>query len=146
MKDQQWEKLRLNLSNALHCRRKLLVAYYPPPLLLPKPDKEVSQTGTMFLKCFGLSPSNHSSSSHTQRPYPTAIEELCHQFSLSHIMKSTDNFDKNKIIGEGGFGTVFKGCFQHNDGSDYTVALERMNKGNPQGWEEFKNEIERNAM
>ncbi|KAK7295517.1 hypothetical protein RJT34_18426 [Clitoria ternatea] len=106
-------------------------------------EAKKSKTGTMLLKCLGLSRSNHSSSSHPQRPYPTVIEELCHQFSVSDVMKSTNNFDENKIIGEGGFGKVYKGCLQHNDGSDYTVALKRLHSSRSgQRCNEFKNEIE----
>jgi len=86
----------------------------------------------MFLKCFG-----HSSSS--QRQYPTIIEELCHQFSLADLGKSTNNFDQNRVIGRGAFSTVYKGCLQHKDGSDYTVALKRFHEGYSAV---FKKEIE----
>ncbi|RDX67878.1 Receptor-like protein kinase ANXUR2, partial [Mucuna pruriens] len=98
--------------------------------------KKVSQIETMFLKCSGFW---HSSSS--QRQYPTVIQELCHEFSLADLRKSTNNFDENRVIGYGRFGKVYKGCLQH-DASDYTVALKRLDVKDSRGWEQFKNEIE----
>ncbi|XP_027928634.1 receptor-like protein kinase FERONIA [Vigna unguiculata] len=86
----------------------------------------------MFLKCFGYSSSSG-------RPYPTVIEELCRHFSLADIRKSTNNFDENRVIGEGAVGRVYRGCLQHNDGSDYAVAVKRFKA---QYSEEFKREVE----
>ncbi|XP_028211994.1 receptor-like protein kinase ANXUR2 isoform X2 [Glycine soja] len=84
--------------------------------------------------------SKHTSSSQTK--YPTVIEELCHQFSLANLKKSTNNFDENGVIGYGRFGKVYKGCLQHNDGSDYSVTLKRLDVKDSRGLEQFKNEIE----
>ena len=97
--------------------------------------------GRMFLKFWGFSHSKHTSSS--QRKYPTIIEELCHQFSLADLRKSTNNFDPKRQIDLRAFGIkVYKGCLQHDDGSDYTVAVKRFNVKDSQAREEFKNEIE----
>ncbi|KAL2570834.1 hypothetical protein AAZV13_18G214200 [Glycine max] len=85
--------------------------------------------------------SKHTSSS--QRKYPTIIEELCHKFSLADLRKSTNNFDPKRQIDLRAFGIkVYKGCLQHDDGSDYTVAVKRFNVKDSQAREEFKNEIE----
>ncbi|KAG4922776.1 hypothetical protein JHK86_051589 [Glycine max] len=70
----------------------------------------------MFLKCFG-------DTSSSQKQYPTVIQELCHQFSIADIRKLTNNFHQNRLIGYGGCSKVYKGCLQHNDASDYTVAV-----------------------
>lgn len=87
----------------------------------------------MLLKCLGLCRSKNSST--YQRQYPTIIEELCHQFSLADVRKSTNNFDENRVIGHGRFGKVYEGCLQHNDVSDYTVALKRLDVKDSRGWE-----------
>ncbi|XP_061365906.1 probable receptor-like protein kinase At5g38990 [Gastrolobium bilobum] len=96
----------------------------------------------MLLKCLGFCRSEHTSASRRQRQYPTVIEELCHQFSLDDLRKSTNNFDENKILGRGDYCTVYKGCLQHNGATDYTVALKRMCEGTGPVCQQFKKEIE----
>uniref|UniRef100_A0A0D9WZY4 Protein kinase domain-containing protein n=1 Tax=Leersia perrieri TaxID=77586 RepID=A0A0D9WZY4_9ORYZ len=49
---------------------------------------------------------------------------------------ATDNFHENKKLGEGGFGSVYKGLL-----SGQEVAVKRMSKGSKQGLEELKNEL-----
>ncbi|XP_020233042.1 receptor-like protein kinase ANXUR2 [Cajanus cajan] len=95
----------------------------------------------MFLNCLGCKQITDRSSSQTQKQYPTVIEELCHQFSLAELKKSTSNFDENRVIGRGLFSQVYKGCLRHNGASDFTVAIKRFTERN-QGWEAFKKEIE----
>uniref|UniRef100_J3MLQ1 Protein kinase domain-containing protein n=2 Tax=Oryza brachyantha TaxID=4533 RepID=J3MLQ1_ORYBR len=56
--------------------------------------------------------------------------------SLSSLQEATDNFDENKILGEGGFGAVYKGLL-----SGQEVAVKRLSKGSNQGLEELKNEL-----
>lgn len=99
----------------------------------------------MFLKCLDLSGWKHTSWSKRQRQrqkqYPTIIEELCHQFTLAEIRKSTKNFDGSRLIEERGLGIkVYKGILlQYSDASDYTVTVKRFNA---EGSELFNNEIE----
>jgi interleukin-1 receptor-associated kinase 1 len=68
--------------------------------------------------------SKHKSSSKKQ--YPTVIEELCNQFSLEDLKKSTNNFDEDRIIGRTEFSIVYKGYLKHNGETDYPIALKRM--------------------
>ncbi|KAJ9545644.1 hypothetical protein OSB04_025351 [Centaurea solstitialis] len=63
-------------------------------------------------------------------------EELS-SFSLSTIAKSTSNFSINNVLGEGGFGPVYKGVL--DDGQE--IAVKRLSKSSEQGLDEFKNEI-----
>ncbi|XP_062151005.1 receptor-like protein kinase FERONIA [Alnus glutinosa] len=63
--------------------------------------------------------------------------ELCRHFSLNEIKRATDNFLQELIIGEGGFGNVYKGVI---DNGNVTVAIKRMNPESRQGAHEFKTE------
>nr|GEX85689.1 probable receptor-like protein kinase At1g49730 isoform X1 [Tanacetum cinerariifolium] len=58
------------------------------------------------------------------------------KFTYKETKRATDNF--GTVIGEGGFGTVFRAQF--SDGS--TLAVKRMNKVSDQAVEEFCREIE----
>uniref|UniRef100_A0A2C9U9Q2 Receptor-like serine/threonine-protein kinase n=1 Tax=Manihot esculenta TaxID=3983 RepID=A0A2C9U9Q2_MANES len=57
-------------------------------------------------------------------------------FNLSTIFAATDNFSQANKIGQGGFGSVYKG--QLTNGKE--VAVKRLSKNSGQGAEEFKNE------
>ncbi|BAT83237.1 hypothetical protein LR48_Vigan03g014300 [Vigna angularis] len=80
-----------------------------------------------------------------RKQYPTVIQELCHEFSLSDIEKSTNNFDRKRIIAISSFGgKVYEGCLQHHDGSQYSVAITRLNEDDEdiEGRDWFEKEIE----
>ncbi|GLJ24923.1 hypothetical protein SUGI_0476810 [Cryptomeria japonica] len=59
-------------------------------------------------------------------------------FSLQKIKDATHNFSPKNIIGQGGFGTVYKGVL--SDGS--LVAVKRMKNSNMEGDSDFINEVE----
>ncbi|CAN6219106.1 unnamed protein product [Urochloa humidicola] len=56
--------------------------------------------------------------------------------SLSSLQVATNNFDESNKLGEGGFGSVYKG-----DLSGQEVAVKRLSKGSGQGLEELRNEL-----
>ncbi|XP_010422102.1 PREDICTED: putative cysteine-rich receptor-like protein kinase 35 [Camelina sativa] len=58
------------------------------------------------------------------------------QFSFKTIQDATDNFVESNMIGQGGFGKVYKGTLL--DGTE--VAVKRLSKTSGQGAQEFKNE------
>ncbi|XP_030944977.1 G-type lectin S-receptor-like serine/threonine-protein kinase RKS1 [Quercus lobata] len=58
-------------------------------------------------------------------------------FNLSCIVAATDNFSPVNKLGQGGFGSVFKG--QLSNGQQ--VAVKRLSNSSGQGIEEFKNEV-----
>ncbi|KAJ9540871.1 hypothetical protein OSB04_027377 [Centaurea solstitialis] len=58
-------------------------------------------------------------------------------FSLSEIVKATDNFSTNNKLGQGGFGAVYKGVL--DDGGE--IAVKRLSKTSNQGLVEFQNEV-----
>ncbi|KAK9118695.1 hypothetical protein Scep_016788 [Stephania cephalantha] len=61
------------------------------------------------------------------------------RFSLKELQTATDNFSSKNLIGEGGFGMVYKGQLQ--DGN--IVAIKRLTDGNNTGGElQFQMEVE----
>ncbi|KAK7400459.1 hypothetical protein VNO78_11667 [Psophocarpus tetragonolobus] len=58
-------------------------------------------------------------------------------FSLKMIMTATSNFGHESKLGQGGFGSVYKGCLA--DGRE--IAVKRLSEHSGQGTEEFKNEV-----
>ncbi|KAJ4813151.1 cysteine-rich RECEPTOR-like kinase [Rhynchospora pubera] len=59
-------------------------------------------------------------------------------FDFNQIVKATDNFSLGQRLGQGGFGTVYKGVLK--DGLE--VAVKRLSAQSCQGMVEFKNEIQ----
>ncbi|KAJ6671216.1 hypothetical protein OIU85_015022 [Salix viminalis] len=70
------------------------------------------------------------------RKFQEGPASMLRKFSYKETMKATDNF--NTIIGQGGFGTVFKAEFS----GGLVAAVKRMNKVSEQAEEEFCREIE----
>ncbi|THF96472.1 hypothetical protein TEA_017068 [Camellia sinensis var. sinensis] len=56
---------------------------------------------------------------------------------LATIMAATDNFSDSNKLGQGGFGTVYKGVL--SDGKE--IAVKRLSRKSWQGLEEFMNEV-----
>ncbi|CAL1352736.1 unnamed protein product [Linum trigynum] len=57
-------------------------------------------------------------------------------FDLATIVSATNNFSDTNVLGQGGFGTVYKGILR--DGVE--IAVKRLAKDSLQGADEFKNE------
>uniref|UniRef100_A0ACD5WKE6 Uncharacterized protein n=1 Tax=Avena sativa TaxID=4498 RepID=A0ACD5WKE6_AVESA len=81
----------------------------------------------------------------TNRPEEDALvwrlEEKSSEFRLfdfSEILQATSNFSKENLLGQGGFGPVYKG--QLPDGME--IAVKRLASHSGQGFTEFKNEVE----
>ncbi|OVA12778.1 Protein kinase domain [Macleaya cordata] len=58
-------------------------------------------------------------------------------FKFEQLAVATNHFGGASKLGEGGFGSVYKGKF--TDGQE--IAVKRLSKGSGQGLEEFKNEV-----
>ncbi|XP_059277962.1 putative receptor-like protein kinase At5g39000 [Lycium ferocissimum] len=54
------------------------------------------------------------------------------------MVRATNNFDPQLVIGSGGYGTVYKGYI---DGGETTVAVKQLKSGSSQGENEFWTEI-----
>ncbi|KAK4254005.1 hypothetical protein QN277_009441 [Acacia crassicarpa] len=58
-------------------------------------------------------------------------------FNLSEIIVATENFSDTNKLGQGGFGSVYKGLLQNG----MTIAVKRLSKHYGKGIEEFTNEV-----
>ncbi|XP_057995461.1 receptor-like serine/threonine-protein kinase ALE2 isoform X2 [Hevea brasiliensis] len=67
-------------------------------------------------------------------PHPSSTRFLAYE----ELKEATNNFESASILGEGGFGRVFKGVL--NDGT--AVAIKRLTSGGQQGNKEFLAEVE----
>ncbi|KAK7382815.1 hypothetical protein VNO80_01907 [Phaseolus coccineus] len=88
-----------------------------------------------------------SCSSASPRGIPELYEEKGHNlrvFSISELKHATSDFNRLFQIGEGGFGSVFKGSIQPADGNGNptVVAIKRLNKNALQGHKEWLTEVQ----
>ncbi|CAH9130885.1 unnamed protein product [Cuscuta epithymum] len=58
-------------------------------------------------------------------------------YDLNSIKAATDNFSDANQLGEGGFGSVYKGKFENG----LLIAVKRLSRSSRQGTVEFKNEV-----
>ncbi|KAG7537548.1 Protein kinase domain [Arabidopsis suecica] len=62
-----------------------------------------------------------------------------HEFSYSSLRKATSSFSPENRLGQGGFGSVFRGTLSPSSGGN--VAVKVMDSGSLQGEREFQNEL-----
>ncbi|KAJ9552205.1 hypothetical protein OSB04_016250 [Centaurea solstitialis] len=67
-------------------------------------------------------------------------DQICQCFSHDQIVSATQNFDEALILGQGGFGKVYKGMIK--DYSNTFVAIKRSNSMSNQGALQFRAEVE----
>ncbi|KAJ1400882.1 Serine-threonine/tyrosine-protein kinase, catalytic domain [Sesbania bispinosa] len=82
---------------------------------------------------------NSTSTSH-KKVQVTVDSGQCYQFTLAEISIATSNFSEALVIGEGGFGKVYKGILADADEATH-VAIKRSKPSSRQGFKEFQNEI-----
>ncbi|KAL5727268.1 hypothetical protein ACHQM5_000484 [Ranunculus cassubicifolius] len=70
-------------------------------------------------------------------PGGSNLAHLGLKISFADVQYATNNFDKNLIVGSGGFGMVYKGVLRDNT----DVAVKRSHPGSRQGLPEFHSEI-----
>lgn len=59
-------------------------------------------------------------------------------FTYEELVEATNGFAEQNLLGEGGFGAVYKGCL--TDGSE--IAVKQLKIGGGQGDREFRAEVE----
>ncbi|KAJ0234966.1 Lectin-domain containing receptor kinase VI.4 [Hirschfeldia incana] len=64
-----------------------------------------------------------------------------HRLRYKDLYSATDGFNKNRIIGAGGFGTVFRGSLSSSSSSEQ-IAVKKITPNSMQGVREFVAEIE----
>ncbi|KAL7107058.1 hypothetical protein ACP275_06G030200 [Erythranthe tilingii] len=101
----------------------------------PKKTKprRAESAGWTSLRAYGAS--SHATIS-LASPGPYGYSGL--KIPFSDLQSATNNFDKNLIIGSGGFGTVYKAILENNS---IKVAVKRGMPGSRQGLPEFHTEI-----
>ncbi|KAK7286952.1 hypothetical protein RJT34_22326 [Clitoria ternatea] len=100
------------------------------------------------LQCSGAERVAKSScSSASPRGIPELYEEKGHNlrvFSFTELKRATNDFSRVLKIGEGGFGSVFKGSIKPVDGNgdSVLVAIKRLNKDALQGHKQWLTEVQ----
>ncbi|XP_031742487.1 probable receptor-like protein kinase At2g23200 [Cucumis sativus] len=105
----------------------------------PKSEKASQITHTKWypLPVFGGGSTHSKFTERTSSNSPIPNLNLGLKFSLAEIKTATNNFNKKFLVGEGGFGKVYKGVMRNG----MRVAVKRSQPGAGQGISEFEREI-----
>lgn len=96
----------------------------------------------------GSNESNGSSSSASVHPSPRTEDEILQssnlkRFCFNELKRATGNFRQRSMVGEGGFGSVFKGWIDDHSltatksGTGIAIAVKRHNQDGMQGHSEW---------
>ncbi|KAF1898492.1 hypothetical protein Lal_00032072 [Lupinus albus] len=116
----------------LKCSSYVLKSKQPPEVLISSASKV---SGSAISLTRGVMPRSGSLSFNSGTMTYTGSAKT---FTLNDIEKATNNFDSSRILGEGGFGLVYKGIL--NDGRN--VAVKILKRDDQRGGREFLAEVE----
>ena len=66
----------------------------------------------------------------------SSVSQFYTEFDFSEVRDATRNFDPSLKIGEGGYGSIFRGFLRHTE-----VAIKMLNSHSMQGPAEFQQEV-----
>ncbi|KAJ6421469.1 hypothetical protein OIU84_028780 [Salix udensis] len=108
---------------------------------MPSPFASSQNSGSMFLKPYppALLVGSPSGSGFIYSPSePGVVNNSRSWFTYEELVQATNGFSAQNLLGEGGFGCVYKGAL--DDGRE--VAVKQLNIGGSQGEREFRAEVE----
>ncbi|GAA0161901.1 hypothetical protein LIER_43583 [Lithospermum erythrorhizon] len=74
------------------------------------------------------------------------VQSSLREFSYAELRAATRNFRSDTVLGEGGFGKVYKGWLDEKgsskSGSGSAIAVKKLNSESEQGFEEWQSEIQ----
>ncbi|KAL6848314.1 hypothetical protein ACP4OV_022442 [Aristida adscensionis] len=106
---------------------------YNAGFIMPSP----SSTPTQVLGYSGKT--NYSAASpESKESMPEFSMGNCRLFTYEELYRITNGFSAQNLLGEGGFGSVYKGCLA--DGRE--IAVKKLKDGGGQGEREFQAEVE----
>lgn len=105
-------------------------------LLLPLPDASFLRSRSQH--SVNLAGSGGSQSNFVYSPEPAGIGNSRAWFTYEELTEATNGFSSESLLGEGGFGCVYKGLLA--DGRE--VAVKQLKSGGGQGEREFRAEVE----
>ncbi|OAY47389.1 proline-rich receptor-like protein kinase PERK9 [Manihot esculenta] len=110
--------------------------------VMPSPLGSSPRSDSNFTKTQSTAPLIGSGSSNDCFVYspsePGGLGNSRSWFAYEELLKATNGFSSLNLLGEGGFGSVYKGCLP--DGRE--VAVKQLKVGGGQGEREFKAEVE----
>ncbi|KAJ9163425.1 hypothetical protein P3X46_023093 [Hevea brasiliensis] len=110
--------------------------------VMPSPLGSSPRSDSNFTKTHSTAPLMGSGSSNDIFVYspsdPGGLGNSRSWFTYEELLKATNGFSSQNLLGEGGFGSVYKGCLP--DGRE--VAVKQLKVGGGQGEREFKAEVE----
>nr|XP_023924894.1 cysteine-rich receptor-like protein kinase 6 [Quercus suber] len=92
----------------------------------------------LAIALFGYCVYCHVKNKRTQKRRKDMEDQESTNISLTSICEATDNFSESNKLGQGGFGSVYKGIL--SDGK--VVAVKRLSKSSEQGLREFTTEVQ----